>query len=769
MSFRCEAPRKIDSVRSMLAATVSLAAIFAAAGAAQAQDGVSGSQSASPSRDELVVTARRREESLQDVPVSVSAYDESRIQELQADTIAGIQYASPNLYLDQGDASNAVIYIRGVGQNDSLAFADPGVGVYVDDVFVARSQAAFLELFDVDRVEVLRGPQGTLYGRNTIGGAVKFVSTPPPDELDAYLEVGGGNFDFVTVKGRLGGPIKDDVLRAKAAFSFSRRDGYNTNAFTGEDDGDVSSFAGRGSLLYTPSQNVDFLLTVEGKVDRPDTSRSPVRETSIAGAPDAAADPTNIVVFPASPDPFLVDVNANGLSDLTSFAASLKSTWRASDALSLESITAYREMDFDLNLDTDGSPLPILDILLLQDQYQFTQELRATYDDNDRFVFTGGLYYFHDDDVTFSGVDNGAATIFGFPVTLFGFPSSALAQTDQVTNSYAVFGDASYKLTDQIDLSAGLRYTYEKRKSSRDFENFFDPSVSVIADTPPFLQGAGVPGTTITGEADFDALTPRVSLSYSPNDDIMFYVSASRGFKSGGFDGRATTDFAFEAFRPEFVWSYEGGLKSSWHDGRLIANAAYFYNDYTDIQVTSFGSDPISGVFVSQFTNAAEAHAHGFELELVAQPTDALTFNGSVGYLDAEYDVFETLVGGVATDVSDRELVNSPKWNAHLGGTYETQLTPGLIGSVHVDASYRGVTANEITASPVLTQDRYVLLNAFVSLKSSSGRWEWRGGVRNATDQAIRVQGFNLSEFPGVELGFFTAPRTYDFRLIFRY
>ncbi|MFQ5563311.1 MAG: TonB-dependent receptor [Parvularculaceae bacterium] len=762
-------PAGSEVFKSILTATACTAGLAALAPAALAQDASSGDQASPDRRDQIIVTARRRAESLQDVPVSVSAFDEGRIHELQADNISGIQYATPNVYLDQGDASNAVIYIRGVGQNDSLAFADPGVGVYVDDVFVARSQAAFLELFDVERVEVLRGPQGTLYGRNTIGGAVKFVSTKPPDEFDAYFEAGVGNFNFGTVKGRIGGPLNEErTLRGKIAFSASRRDGFNHNTITDEDDGGQLTFAGRGSLLYAPSDRTEFLLSVEGKVDRPDTSRSPVRETAIAGAPDPG-DPFNIVVFPASDDPFRVDVNANGLSDLTSFAASLKSTWRASDTLSFESISAYRRMDFDLNLDTDGSPLPILDILLLQDQYQFTQELRATYDDGDRVVFTGGLYYFHDDDLTFSGVDNGAATIFGFPVTLFGFQSSSLADTDQVTNSYAAFGDASFKLADQIDLSAGLRYTYEKRRSARRFENFFDPSVSVIEDTPPFLQGAGVPGTLITGKADFDALTPRVSLSYSPNDDLMFYASASRGFKSGGFDGRATTDFSFEAFKPEFVWSYEGGLKSSWHDGRLVFNAAYFYNDYTDIQVTSFGSDPVSGVFVSLFTNAAEAHAQGVEIEMTAQPTDALTLNGSVGFLDAEYDKFETLVGGVVTDVSDRELVNSPKWNAYLGATYETPVTNSLIGTAHVEGAYRGVTFNEITASPILAEDRYVLLNAFVSLRTADERWELRGGVRNATDQAIRVQGFNLSEFPGVQLAFFTAPRTYDFRLIYRY
>lgn len=719
--------------------------------------------------DEIVVTARRRAESLQEVPVAVSAFSDERVAELQADNLSGLQYATPNLYLDQGDASNAVIYLRGVGQNDSLAFADPGVGVYVDDVFIARSQAAFLELFDVQRVEVLRGPQGTLYGRNTIGGAVKFVSTTPPDEFDAYFEAGVGNHDFATVKGRIGGPLAPGVLRGKAAFSASRRDGYNVNLFDGEDDGDLKSLSGRGALLYTPSDDFEFLLSLDGKIDRPDTSRSPVRETAIAGAPDPVGAPATIVVFPASDDPYQVDVNANGLSDLTAFGASLTSRWKASDTMTFESITSVRTMDFDLNLDTDGSPLPILDILLLQDQTQFSQELRAIYDDGGRFTFTGGFYYFHDDDVTFSGVDNGSATIFGFPVILFGFASSSLAETKQITNSYAAFGDATFALTDRLNISAGLRYTYEKRKSRRLFENFFDPSVSVIENTPLFLEGAGVAGTPISGEADFDALTPKVSVSYEAAEDVLVYASVSRGFKSGGFDGRATTDFGFQPFDPEFVWSYEGGLKTSWLDGAVVANLAYFYNDYADMQVTSFGADPVTGVFVSLFTNAAAATIQGLELELFLQPTQRLSIAGTMGWLDAEYDEFEILVGGVPTDVSDRPLVNSPRWNASLGATYEHPFGDRYVGIIHVDGAYRGERATEITASPELTQKRHGLLNAFVALRTADERWELRGGVKNATNEAIRVQGFNLSEFPGVQLGFYAAPRTYDFRLIYRY
>ncbi|MBB5517353.1 TonB-dependent receptor [Amphiplicatus metriothermophilus] len=756
--------KRISLKASLMAGACAAGVAFAPAGAgAQDAPGAAGRS------DEIVVTARRRAESLQDVPVAVSAFSDDRIAELQADNLSGLQYATPNLYLDQGDASNAVIYLRGVGQNDSLAFADPGVGVYVDDVFIARSQAAFLELFDVERVEVLRGPQGTLYGRNTIGGAVKFVSTTPPDEFDAYFEAGAGNYDFATVKGRIGGPLAPGVLRGKAAFSASRRDGYNVNLFDGEDDGDLKSFSGRGALLYTPSDDFEFLLSLDGKIDRPDTSRSPVRETAIAGAPDPVGAPATIVVFPQSGDPYEVDVNANGLSDLTAFGVSLTSRWNASETVTIESISSVRTMDFDLNLDTDGAPLPILDILLLQDQTQFSQELRALYDDGGRFTFTGGFYYFHDDDVTFSGVDNGSATIFGFPVILFGFPSSSLAETKQITNSYAVFGDATFALTDRLNVSAGVRYTYEKRKSRRLFENFFDPSVSVIENAPPFLEGAGVPGTPISGEADFDALTPKVSVSYKPTDDILVYASVSRGFKSGGFDGRATTDFGFQPFDPEFVWSYEGGLKTSWFDGAVTANLAYFYNDYADMQVTSFGADPVTGVFVSLFTNAAAATIQGVELELFLQPTARLSIAGTAGWLDAEYDEFEILVGGVPTDVSDRPLVNSPRWNASLGATYEHPLGERFIAVAHVDGAYRGERAVEITASPELTQKRHGLLNAFVALKTADARWELRGGVKNATNEAIRVQGFNLSEFPGVQLGFYAAPRTYDFRLIYRY
>lgn len=761
-------PTRLSTSRAAMAAAVALAALETMSPAAAQDVAAASTQEAQPGDEtnpgDIVVTARRRAESLQDVPIAISAFGADALSNLQADTLSGIQYATPNLYLDQGDAGNAVIYIRGVGQNDSLAFADPGVGVYVDDVFIARSQAAFLDVFDVKRIEVLRGPQGTLYGRNTIGGAIKFVSTRPTNQLTSYFEGGIGNYDQILAKGRVSGPLTD-TLKGKIAYAWQRRDGFNDNSFTGRDDGDVRSISARASLLFEPTSSIEFLLSGDLKIDRPDTSRSPVLETPITGFTGGA-----LVTFPASEDSYRVDTNANGLSDQTGYGFSLTSRWTASDRVTIESITAYRHFDFDLNLDTDGSRLPILDIYLDQQQKQFSQELRLLYEASNSFTFTGGLYYFHDDDVTLSGYDDGAATVLGFPVTAFNFPTSSLADTRQKTNSYAAFGDATYQITPELSLSAGLRYTYEKRTSGRRFEFFFDPTISVIGgNPPPFLQGLGVAGAPITGKADFDAFTPRASLSYRPNRDLLLYASVSRGFKSGGFDGRANNDFGFRPFRPEYVWAYEGGVKTTWLDGRLTANAAFFYNDYTDLQVTSFGSDPVSGVFVSLFTNAASARSYGAELELSARLADGLDLTGSLGLLDAKYRRFDQLVAGEVTDVSDRRIVNAPDLNASLGLTYERPLSDRLSGAVHVDASYRSKLATEITDSTILRQRGYERVNAFIALTGPEKRWELRAGVENLTDRAVRVQGFNLSEFPGVQVGFFSAPRTYDLRLILRY
>ncbi|GAB4574680.1 MAG: TonB-dependent receptor [Rhodothalassiaceae bacterium] len=716
-----------------------------------------------------MVTARRRSETLQNVPGAVSAFTESLVRDLQADDIGGLQYAVPNLYLEEGDASNAVIFLRGVGQNDSLAFVESGVAVYVDDVFISRTQAAFLDLFDVERVEVLRGPQGTLYGRNSPGGAIKFISGKAPEDFRADFELGGGRFEFLTLKGRVGGPIVKDRLYGKLAVALTNHDGINRNSFTGRRDGDTESIAWRGGLTFTPTETLAVTLTVDGKIDRPDTSKSPVRETPLVAFPDFFNAPTLSVELPPNEDSFIVDTNANGLNDLTSLGVTLKADWQISEDWALESISAYRMMDFDLILDTDGSPFSVLDVALFQDQWQFSQEVRASYDNGRGFTFTGGTFYFHDSDLTLSGFDAQAGVLpaFGLPLALFA-PNSQLADTDQRTDSIAVFGHMTVDMTDTLSLELGLRYTYDEKRSRRRFE-LFPPDVRVAQNFPPFLSGAGTPLNSISGRKNWDALTPKIAISWSPADNLLSYASVSRGFKSGGFDGRAATDFQFQPFDPEKVWTYEGGLKTSWLDNRLTTNVTYFYSRYRDLQVTSFGRDAETGFFQSLFSNAAAARIQGVELELAARPLDRLSITATAGFMDAEYKEFITLVNGIPQDVSNRDLINSPKWNASIAATWEQPLGDGLLGVLHLDTAYRGDIANEITDSPILRQDAYILLNAFVSVKTSDEQWELRAGGKNITGREIRVQGFNLAEFPGVETAFFSNRRSWDLRLFYHF
>lgn len=757
---------------------LAVAAWLVLAGAANAQD-----ESPAPSEPEeaeseprddrfagvdvIQVTARRREELLRDVPASVSAFGEQQVKDLQVDHLNDIQYAVPNLYFEQGDGSNAVIFMRGIGQNDSLAFVDSGVAVYLDGVFIARSQAAFLDVFDVERIEVLRGPQGTLYGRNSPGGAIKFISSPAPHTLSANIEAGIGNFGEKVFKGRIGGPLVGDRLRAKLAVATRQHNGFANNSFLDSQDGDTESFAWRTALEWTPTQDFSASAIFDGKIDRPDRTRSPIRLTDVFAFSDPLADPPESVVFGPNENSFVAETNVNDLNDISSWGVTLRAEWRISQAWSLESITGYREMDFDLVLDTDGAPLPLIDVVLFQDQEQFSQELRLSYAGS-RVNFTGGAFYFHDDDLTLSGFDAQSASIFGFPLIAFA-PGAQLADTDQETESIAAFAHATIDLTDRFALEMGLRYTVDDKSSKRRFENFPDPNLRVAQTFPEFLAGLGIPGPVISGSEDWDAITPRFSLSYDLTPDVMAFASAARGFKSGGFDGRAVSGFEFQPFDPETVWTYEAGVKSTLAQGRAAANVTYFYSDYQDLQVTSFGREAETGFFQSLFTNAAEARIQGIELELAARPTRALRLQASVGYLDAEYEDFETLVNGETADVSDRDLINSPDWNAHLSGNYTIALGRGLELTMHADASYRGEVANEITDSPVLRQDEYVMLNATLGLGSADGRWELRAGGRNLTDANIIVQGFNLSEFPGVQTAFFGTRRSYDLRLFYNF
>lgn len=723
--------------RALLSATACAAALIGSA-PALAQDAAPAVQDQVNTVDDIVVTARRRDERLQDVPVAVTALTAKALDDLQTSDIGDLQGSVPNLSLHEGDANNAVVYVRGIGQVDSLAFADPGVGIYLDDVYLGRAQGAFLSVYDVDRIEVLRGPQGTLYGRNTIGGAVKFVSTPLSAVFGGRVEATVGDYGLVEARASVGGALDaSGAWLGKAALSLARRDGYSDNAFNGQDDGDRDQIAGRLSLEYRPNDDLSVRLNIDGSRDRPDTSRTPARATSVFGLYPATTD-----------DPFQVDANFNDQADLDTFGVALTADYAISDTLSVKSVTAYRSMAYASHLDLDATPQAFFGVYVDEDQHQFSQELQLTYA-GDRLNAVAGLFYFDETDLTYSGLLGPA----------IGLVTGSI--NDQRNRSYAAYGQIGYALTDRLNLTAGLRYTYEDKDFAR--------TQTLYLAAPTSVPGRNDPGlllTDIDTSATWDSLSPKVGLDYKVSDDILAYVSVSRGFKSGGFDGRANNDAGATPYDPETLWAYEAGLKTTLLDRRLVANLAVFWNDYTDLQLSSFAADA-GGGFIALFTNAGAATIRGAELELTARPMAGLTVNAALGYLDAQYDEY---IGPGGIDISqDRELVNAPEWSGRLGAVHVAELGENGSLTVGASAAWRSKVYPTVSSSEVLAQDGYALIDAFVRWTDRADALFVELGGKNLTDERYIEQGFDLSDSLGYQLAYYGAPRTVRLTVGYRF
>ena len=590
--------------------------------------------------------------------------------------------------------------------------------------------------------------------------------------------MGAGNLNARIYNTRISGPLSSDGRwRGKLSFAGIQRDGFSENAVLGGTDGDTDTLSFRSGLDFDASDNLSFALRFEGKFERPDRSLTPNRRTPLTLFPDPVGAPFSPVTYlpteEAFGSPYVVEGTANTFADLTTHGASLKVRWQFGDDWYLESITAYRKLSWDFILDADSTPYPVLDIPVYEDADQLSTELRVAYERENGLSFTGGLYYFHDDDVVLAGFDDASASFqfFGlfFPIISVGVPSGGYGESDQRTRSIAAFADITFPLGDATSLEIGARYTNDEKDVSRRGEFFFDPTLSLSLDRPPFLAGIGFPGEVLHGEQDWNAVTPRAVISYQPNDGVTLYGSVSRGFKSGGFPGRAFGSAEFKPFDPETVWTYEVGIKGRTPDNRFTYAAAYFFNDYNDLQLNGFGQDPATGQFVSLFTNAASARIQGVEWVASYRPTDRLSIDASVGYLNSEYEEFETLVNGVLTDVSSRRLPNAPEWTGFIGMTYSDQLSPGIDATAHLDIAYKGAHANESSDSPNLAVASATYLNAFVSISAGDQRWEVRLGGTNLTDRARAAQSFNTAEFSGVETAFMGAPRLYDIRLLWRF
>ena len=746
--------------------------------------------------EEVVVTARRREERLQDAPIAVSAYTSEGLDYRGTTRLDELSRFVPSLTVENnpsfGGASNsAAIYLRGVGQKEFLPTSEPGVGLYVDGVYIARSIGAVLDIVDVEQLEVLRGPQGTLFGRNTIGGAISIttVKPDPNDPFGAKLSATAGTDNRFNLKGSVHVPISD-TFAARFSIASFQQDGY-VERTDGIDLGDDDTLTGRAAFAWRPTDRLAVDVSLEATRDRENgpalqllgidfTDLSQLNGVVLAppppmafihnvtaaalapGMPCAVTDPAgNGITFnPDSPNCYDNRyVGADGVNEGTApafsetdlFGASIIVNADLSDTLSLKSITAWRDLDSQFARDGDHSPARISEFVDDLTQQQFSQEIQLI-GSYERLNWIVGAYYFSEDG------DN--ANTLNFTVSNF------LSGGGYDNQAAALFAQGTYDITERWHLTVGGRYTDEEKSFLPDqiiFQNFFagisqvvPPGNPLAALDAPFLQAGERILPLLESTIDVSEFTPMVNLSYDVTDDVMLYASYSEGFKSGGFTQRVfppvvagftappgTPDIdLIPTFEPEFVEVLELGLKASLLDGRMRLNAAVFTTDYEDLQVQVFNS-------VAPVTqNIGEASIDGAELEIQAAPGNGWLVEGSLSYLDAHYDEIDTDITLIGEDF---EFERVPEWAASIGASKEFHLEGLGTLVTRIDWSYRSSTFNDAFNTPLLETDSFSLFDASLRWSNPDNDWTVILSGRNLTDEEYLVTGIYGTAFQAFE------------------
>ena len=749
------------------------------------------STTASATLEEVVVTARKTAESLQDTPISVTALSGDRLEDMGLSRITKLQNVTPNLVFQNtpaysGAGNNAAVYIRGVGQKDFVPTIDPGVGIYVDEVYLGRSAGAVLDMIDIQQVEILRGPQGTLFGKNTIGGAISITTTKPNEEFGGKVDIKVGTDERRNIRGVLNVPLSD-TLFARGSFGSLQQDGYVFRPFDDKDLGNQDTLMGRLALRWVPSDTFTADLSFDYYDD--ETNGPPLLITRVDGFPESATaipggnfpfinnlfagfspdfgGPNPIVcTFPNAPSACFTSANAvtgnntnlgtgPNYSEMENEAVSLTLTWDL-DAFTAKLITSYRSLDGEFANDRDGYPqndgqpaVPGLPILVNPvthyfdtfKQDQFSVELQLTGSAiEDRLRWVAGVYAFEEDGENINPVD---------------FTTVSLQSGGYFDySSEAVFAQATFDFTEKLSATAGIRYTKEDRDYLPDqyieemplgglpFPCFnSDGSTKICA-----LGDRAVPYETVNNSISEN--TPMVSISYSFTDDVMLYGTYSEGFKVGGFTQRIfPPEPSLPAFGPEYVDSLEAGIKAELLDNSLRVNLAVYSADYSDLQILI--SEPSRvGPYT---TNAGDATIDGFELEINYLSQNGVLIDLAVGYTDAGYDSLNPdLFSGLR--VSD-PFVFISEWNTNLSvtKTFDTQvgdITPRLDWSWRSEfyTNAGGLPFAPAWADPLVQPD-YSVVNMSARWESATSGLSVTVGVDNVADEEFSIFGDYQSTF----------------------
>jgi iron complex outermembrane receptor protein len=731
--------------RALLLAGTAGLATFAAPLAAQdsAADIAAEAEAAAAEEDNTIyVTARRREERLIDVPLSVTALAGDDLVKQGVQDLTQIAQQVPNITLEVSRGTNTTLtaFIRGVGQQDPVAGFEAGVGLYVDDVYLNRPQAAVLDIYDVERIEVLRGPQGTLYGRNTIGGAIKYVTAELPDDTSVKIRGTYGSYDQADLIVTASTPITSN-LKIGASGARLSRGGFGDNLTLGTENYNKDVWAARGTIEFD-SGPVFVRLSGDYVKDSSEARQGHRLIPSLL-----SRQPVLDNVFDTRAGLNIVD------QEVEAWGGALNVAIELSDTLTFKSITGYREDKSTTPIDFDSLAAVDLDVPAIYNNDQLSQEFQLLYE-GDSLSGVVGFYY----------LDANAFT--AFDVALFTTLNGLTAQTlgDVNTKTWSVFGDFTYDLSDTISVSVGGRYTNDKRTSTvlrtsflGGFSNLFGGTGAAFAVTSNF-----------NGSATFKDFNPRASISWQPNADHNLYFTYSQGFKGGGFDPRGQTTacrnprggactadevFDFLAFDPETVDSFELGWKASLLDNRLNISLAGFLAQYKDVQIPgSVGfdgnGDGVNESFIGITSNAASADVNGIEFEgnaLVGEDFagegSRFSVNWSLGVLDAK---FNTFIDAFGNDVADQRVFqNTPDITAHMGFNMGVPLGGGMMDFIGL-ASLRSDASQFEVPNPFLDQDGFVLVDASIIYTADSGLYSIGVHGKNLFDKEYIVAGYNF-------------------------
>ena len=683
-------------------------------------------QSQTAQLEEIVVTARKREESQQDTPISITTFSQEAMEDSNMLDLRDIGRYTPGMSFTSygmGSAEAGAMFIRGIGQSDHMITTDPGVGLYVDGVYVGRNMGAALDILDLERVEVLRGPQGTLFGKNTIGGAVNVVSRKPAFENGGHLAVTAGEDERINVQAS-GEVAAGDNLAIKAGILYKSRDGAGEQVFTGDELGDEDSLSARAQL-YWQGESVRFSLVAD--VFDADQGAVPhtLYNSGIGTAP--CYEETAPGMYGACPAGTEISRYKNySLDDLgtsqESYGIAATWEWDINENLSVKSISAYRDMEYEGNLEFDGAPITLVYYHETGDADQFSQEVQLL-GEGETYRWIAGLYYFteegenlQDDDVFFS-LDQRRSAV--------------------ETDSYAVFGQGTLDFNEKFSITGGIRYTDEEK----DYDLYYqrlragDPAQQAMLDSGELIYR--IQPTELS--ESWDAVSGTVSADFHVNEDVMLYAMYSRGFRSGGFNARPGNPNSVNIYDPEYVNVYELGMKSELLDNRLRLNLAFYTSDYEDYQAQV---NQIQDAFTTRTLNAAEADINGVEVELAALLSTMFRVDASYAYTDAEISAVDInpSLNANFSDGSRLPYVSKHTWS--VSPQVDIPLGGGDL-QLRADYSYRSAFYGQISNHPEERQDGYGLLNAQIQYRSPGDRWRLAVyGINLADEEYARVKNY---------------------------